>query len=270
MTDAERDPRNREAKRQLVPLARIEIDHSTQFRRRKDPRHVEELVALRERGVRFTDDPELYLDDDGSYWVGDGFHRLEADRRLGHERVWASVRPGTRLDAMIHAGGANGGHGLRRDHLYVRKAICAFLDHEELGRLSNRTIAKLVRCDHKTVGTVREEMGRKSDTCTYTTKHGTEAVMHTANLRGRTVGAAGKVNTFHELPRPIQGTLRRLVDDAGSWSKRDWAFARSWLTQLPPTPKGVRELGTTLDLEASGTETDVLKSEEGGENEIKF
>jgi hypothetical protein len=82
------DPRNRPAVRKMVPLDKVEIDRSTQHRVKKDPEHVGRLVEVLEAGGHFTDDPEVYFDG-STYWVGDGFHRIDAYARVGKEKVWA-------------------------------------------------------------------------------------------------------------------------------------------------------------------------------------
>src|SRR5262245_41078226 len=108
-----KDPRNRPAERKQILLAKVQITRSTQARDRKTPDHVETLLAVLESGQEFKDAPEVYFDG-FAYWVGDGFHRLDAYDRAGRAKVWALVRDGTHRDAMIHAAGANAEHGLRR------------------------------------------------------------------------------------------------------------------------------------------------------------
>src|SRR5262245_27087561 len=116
------DPRNRPAERKMISLARVQIDRSTQARMKKDPNHVQLLVEVLESGKEFKDDPEVYFDGK-DYWIGDGFHRLEAYARVGRERVYVLVREGGRHDAILHAVGANAEHGMPRTRKDVRRAI---------------------------------------------------------------------------------------------------------------------------------------------------
>src|SRR5262249_19236627 len=158
---------------------------------RMNPNRVQDLAELLERGVEFKDDVEVYLDDDGLYWVGDGFHRLEAYQRAKRAKVWAFGRPGTHRGAEIDCAGANADHGEPRPRKCIRRAVKLLLEDDQLRKLSDRTLSKIARCDHKTVGSVREELGLTADKVTITDKHGNETEMDVSNLRGRTVGACG-------------------------------------------------------------------------------
>ena len=74
-------------------------------------------------------------------------------------------------------------------HWLSRKAILALLQDDEWKERSDRSIAKMCRVDHKTVGKLRKTSVRgefpseKSEARrTYTSKHGTKATMDTSNI----------------------------------------------------------------------------------------
>lgn len=93
----------------VVDLASIRLDGGTQVRDGLDEDWVRELVALYEEDHEI--DPILVvLDPGGSHWLADGFHRLEAQRRLDRHNVKAVVRdgPAATLDmAKMLASAAN-------------------------------------------------------------------------------------------------------------------------------------------------------------------
>ena len=58
--------------------------------------------------------PVIVYHDAEVYWLADGFHRVEAARKLGRESIDAEIREGTDRDAILNGIGANARHGLRR------------------------------------------------------------------------------------------------------------------------------------------------------------
>ncbi len=102
--------------------------------------------------------PVIVYHDGTDYWLGDGFHRVEAARKLGRETIEAEVREGDERQAILHGVGSNASHGLRRTQADKRRAIERLLRDEEWSKWSNRKIAKAAKVDHKTVATVRREL----------------------------------------------------------------------------------------------------------------
>ena len=125
--------------------------------------------------------PPIIVFYDGTvYWPGDGFHRIEAARRIDRETISADVREGGQRDALLLAASANAMHGLRRTQADKRRSIETLLRDPEWMKWSDREIAKTCSVDHKTVGTVRRELtgefpGDRS--VTYRDRHGNETEM---------------------------------------------------------------------------------------------
>jgi hypothetical protein len=124
---------------------------------------------------------------DGSeYWVGDGFHRIEAYRRaIGGNPNSTPVRAGSRRDAILYAAGANASHGLRRTQADKRRSVETLLMDAEWAKWSDREIARQCKVSADLVGAVRKHVvtvGNDSER-TYTTKHGTTATMNTTGQR---------------------------------------------------------------------------------------
>ena len=102
--------------------------------------------------------PVVVYHDGTDYWLGDGFHRVAAARKLKRETIDAEVLDGDARQAILRGVGSNSSHGLRRTQADKRQAIERLLRDEEWGKWSNRKIAEVARVDHKTVATVRREL----------------------------------------------------------------------------------------------------------------
>lgn len=139
-----------------LDIDRIRQDVATQMRLELSiPIIIEYAEAMRE-GEVFPPITVFREQADEPYWLADGWHRLEAVKKLGRERIAAEIRPGD-LDAAIdQACQANSSHGLRPSIEDRRKAVRTQLErHPER---SDREIARLVRCSATTVGTYRGEL----------------------------------------------------------------------------------------------------------------
>ena len=267
MAGTDRDPRERPARLKHVLLAKVQIDRRTQCRVRTDPHHVQELVEVLERKKGFKDDVELYHD--GSvYWIGDGFHRVEAYQAAGWVKIPALVREGMWLAAMIHAAGSNEDHGKRRTRDDLHRAISLLLEDSSIRKLSNRQIARLARCDDKTVGAMREKLGLDGDTRVYTDKHANETEMNVSRLRrrGEPLTAAGPVNAFHDLPADAREVCKGLLRVLGQISREQYSFTLTWLHQLPPKPKEAGHLLAELEVEEGQGEA----LDPGSDENLKF
>jgi uncharacterized ParB-like nuclease family protein len=93
---------------------------------------------------------------DGTYYIGDGWHRYHGARRAGLKNIAANVWPGGRPAAIKHALGANATHGLRRSNSDKRKAVRVALG--EFPDLSNRAIAEMCKVSDPFVSKLRPEV----------------------------------------------------------------------------------------------------------------
>jgi len=115
----------------------------------------------------------------------DGFHRTEATLRSGRSTIEAMVTEGTRRDAILGAVDCNLKHGLRFTSADKRKIVGIFLEDKEWSKWSDRDIAKRVGCSNDFVSRLRKSSLSSNDSeksRTYTTKHGTQAVMKTDKI----------------------------------------------------------------------------------------
>jgi hypothetical protein len=251
------DPRNRPFKDVFVDLALIQQKRGQQMRERMQPGKVEEYAELLRSNKRFNDLPEVYFDG-SAYWPGDGFHRLAAYEKAGHERVKVRVREGGHREAMLHALGANSEHGMPRTRKDLRKAIRTALLDKELTRWSDRRIAELAKTTDKTVAAVRREMGLDDGPRVYE-REGQEREMDVSGFKGRTLAGSVPANTFHQFPEPVREASRRLFDALRGVSKTELASFLCWLgSELLPlqSPKKFADFVTLLDAEAEAPPAD--------------
>lgn len=173
-----------------ISLRDIRIDGGTQSRVELNNTTVEEYSEAMADGVQFP--PVVVFFDGASHWLVDGFHRYFGADQAGLEEIAADVRNGTQLDAQLFSFGVNSDHGLRRTNADKRKAVTGALNHPVSCKWSNNQIAKHCGVSDKTVAAVRDSHFGNSEVTTaertYTTKHGTTAVMNTANV-GKKKGA---------------------------------------------------------------------------------
>jgi hypothetical protein len=143
------------ARAETVPLARIK-DGGAQMRAEMHRETIDEYANEMMNAVRF---PAIVVFDDGrNLWLADGYHRLEAKRKAGHNVIEAEIRRGTARDAILYAIGSNATHGLRRTQADKRRAVERLLRDPDWARWSDRKIAEIAKVDHKTVGTIRREL----------------------------------------------------------------------------------------------------------------
>ena len=82
---------------------------------------VSDYAEAMERGERF---PAVTIFTDGAeYYLADGFHRVEALRRIGKKSVMAELQDGDYKAALLYALKANSTHGLRRTNADKRHAL---------------------------------------------------------------------------------------------------------------------------------------------------
>jgi hypothetical protein len=172
---------------QTLPLGDIREDGGTQTRAALDEATIERYAQQMRDGEIFVP-VDVYFDGE-SYWLADGFHRLAASRLAEIEEIDCLVHEGSSRAAILHAVGANNNHGLPRSNLDKRHAIAKLLRDEEWVKWSDHAIAKACRVDHKTVGVVRKSLALtgeipSDDERTFTTRHGTTAIMNTAAIGG--------------------------------------------------------------------------------------
>jgi len=201
-----------------LPLSQLRLDGGTQPRAALDEDIIAEYADCMQAGDVFP--PVVVFHDGTDYWLADGFHRWYAALRTAggaHGELACDIRQGTQRDAILYSVGANAAHGLRRSNADKRQAVITLLNDPEWKQWSNNEIAKRCAIDSATVDDIRRKISLPDSGSerTYTTKHGTVAVMNVANI--------GKSNGHGQPPAPV------LVSDppaeSGIW-KSDHELSR--------------------------------------------
>ncbi len=169
-----------------IALNQIQVDGTTQMRVAGiDPGVVADYADAMEAGAVFP--PIIVFHDGKAYWPGDGFHRIEAARRIGLDVIAADVREGGQRDALLFAASANAIHGLRRTQADKRRSVETLLRDPMWSKWSDREIGKACAVDHKTVGRVRRELTGEIPTervVTYRNRHGNQSEMRVSGATG--------------------------------------------------------------------------------------
>jgi uncharacterized ParB-like nuclease family protein len=210
-----------------LALDAIRVDGGTQARLAINEDVVADYSACLADGAAFP--PVVVFHDGADYWLADGHHRYHAHRAAGRSSIDAQVRSGSQRDAVLYAVGSNADHGLRRTHDDKRKAVGMLLaDAEWLGR-TDSAIAKQCAVSHTFVAKQRASIATLQVTDApvlprvYITKHGTQAVMRTANigkakrLESDSTPAAKRVESDSTPPaNPQSVTPRPVISAAGA------------------------------------------------------
>lgn len=113
------------AETQKLLIRQITCNAGTQLRDGVDQTVVDHYAEMAEDGSPFP--PVKVFHDGGRYYLADGFHRLEAAKKLGAQQVECDVEEGTLRDARWYACGANAHHGkamsLKERQLAVMTAV---------------------------------------------------------------------------------------------------------------------------------------------------
>src|SRR5262249_41171412 len=138
-----------------VDLSRIK-DAGAQMRAEMRPETVSAYAGAMLNGADFP--PVIVFQDGSDYWLGDGYHRVAAARKIERETIEAEIREGTARDAILCGIGANATHGLQRTQADKRRAVERLLSDLEWARWSDRKIGEAAKVDHKTVAKIPREL----------------------------------------------------------------------------------------------------------------
>jgi hypothetical protein len=139
-----------------LPLGKIRTDGATQARERMDLATVADYAADYLDGIRLP--PGVVFFDGECFWLACGFHRYRARVEAGFLDMECEVRKGTLDDARWYAAGTNKDqNALRRSNADKRIAVEMALRAKPTA--SDSAIAEQVGVDHKTVGSIRRDLG---------------------------------------------------------------------------------------------------------------
>lgn len=125
-----------------IRLDAITFDAGTQVREAISEQLVAAYGDCMAKGDRFP--PVVLFHDGNQYYMADGFHRGLASQRLGSAEIEADVRPGTKVDALWFALGANRKNGERLKSSDLRHAV--LLAFQTWPDRSARELAEQIGC----------------------------------------------------------------------------------------------------------------------------
>lgn len=253
-----------------INLAAIRIDGGTQARVEINTDTVSEYAEAIRSGAELP--PVVVFHDGAEHWLADGFHRFHAHKSAEKVSISAEVRDGTKRDAVLFSLGANGTHGMRRTNADKRKAVETMLADADWSQWSDNQIAKTCGVSHPFVGAIRSSLetvtSEKPAERTYTTKHGTTAVMKTDGI-GKTEKKPARTlddrpadvldatpteelavaqHTITDLARENDELRDRLAVEAMDVSEEEKTLAAETIREL-------RAQVTTLEAELSAVKT---------------
>jgi len=140
---------------ELVEIAKLTLDDELFARERLSEEVVVEYAErMQEGNVNFPPVRAIKAPS-GPCWLVDGWHRTEAAKRLGKTHLYARIRPGRWVDAVLAAVASNVRHGLRRSNAYKRRVVAMLLDLPEWAEASDREVARRCGVSHPFVASMR-------------------------------------------------------------------------------------------------------------------
>lgn len=201
-----------------LDLDNIRIDGGTQSRVELNESVVADYAEILESGETLP--PVVVFFDGVDHWLADGFHRYFAHKKIDAVEISADIHDGTRRDAVLFSVGANKGHGLQANRADKRKGAETLLKDAEWAKWSDREIAKKCGLSATTIGAIRSSLSKldsdKDVERTYTTKHGTTAVMKTASIGKQPTPVVGEEQAaaIHK-PSPNAAPAEEIPEDDG-------------------------------------------------------
>jgi hypothetical protein len=144
---------------QTLFIKDLTSDPTYQARSRMNPSVVKDYEDNLIAGVSFP--PITVVRTTNEYIVIDGFHRLNAHRNQGRDRIESAIIDCDRGTALKLAIASNQTHGLQRSTEDKARAVKMALDDFELENMSDRELGKLCGVSHKFVASVRCKLGKE-------------------------------------------------------------------------------------------------------------
>lgn len=174
-------------------LDQLRLDGGTQPRAELNDDTILTYAERMREGDPFP--PIRVVYDGTAYWLWDGFHRVEATRRNGDERIEAVVEQGTLDDAQWHSFSANRTNGLQRAQSDCARVVQAAIRHPRSAHLSNVAIAQHVGVNESTVRYWRKKRDESQNGNSTETHQG--SALPNLSADSYRVGRDGKLHPSH-------------------------------------------------------------------------
>ena len=184
-----------------------------------------------------------FRDGVNNHWLADGYHRVEAYRRLGIRRMRAEVREGTLEDAKIYAAAANFKHGLQRTAGDKRRAVEMVLSTEVGKTWTQERIAEHVHCSQQFVSRIIEELQLRDNNSSNSAKFRTPSETPEITVKQDVVAKALAANPTASN-RQIAKSLGVNDKTVGAVRKRQAKPTKAETKPKAPKPKVVEPVVT--------------------------
>jgi hypothetical protein len=144
-----------------IKLSLIDLTSPTQSRVNTCEETVQEYTGVLEDGGEFPP-VDLFFNGEAAF-IGDGWQRVYAHKRVGREEIQATMRQGGLREAVLFAASANSTHGLKRSNADKRKALQILLDDPEWSTWSETAIAAHCGVSRKLLSSMRNEQASQEE-----------------------------------------------------------------------------------------------------------
>lgn len=104
--------------------------------------------------------PVVFFDAGGRHWVGDGFHRIEAEKANGQTSIIIDLRPGSTKDAILWNLKANReSQGMLFQPGDITKSVKTLLLDKQFARMTRKAISEACGCTYGLVSKVAKNIG---------------------------------------------------------------------------------------------------------------
>ena len=139
------------------PISLLDIRVDSRLQMRVDGLNADHLSSLVESYLSGASVPSIHVYRDPSeceagvdvYHLADGFHRVAAVETAGLAEISAFIHRGTYRDALRHALGANGDHGLRRSRQDLARAYGQLCEYKICDPADSAAVAAVLRCSER-------------------------------------------------------------------------------------------------------------------------
>lgn len=130
-----------------IEIEKISLDGGTQMRAGISPDTVSEYADHIKDGAEFP--PVVVFHDGASYWLADGFHRVNAYKQAGFDVVPVDIRSGNRNDALRFALKANAANGMPRTRDDMRRGYDVICANELCDKSDTKSVKELLGCSNR-------------------------------------------------------------------------------------------------------------------------
>ena len=143
-------------KMKRISLEKIILDNEINPREHMNQEYIVELVEAIQGEA--TIPPIIVFKRDKKNYLSDGFHRYEAHRKAGEDKIEVEIREGGKRKAILFACGVNADHGLRRTNADKRFVVTKLLKDKKWGQWSDGKIAKRCAVSQAFVSKLKREL----------------------------------------------------------------------------------------------------------------